>query len=322
MLDQVLAGLPRAGDPNLLVGFDTADDAGVYLLSPELALVQTVDFFSPVVDDPFAFGQIAAANALSDIYAMGARPLTALSIVGFPDSEPPGLLASILAGGLDKLTEAGCTLAGGHSVRDEELKFGFAITGTVHPGSILRNSGARPGDALILTKPLGTGVISTAVKRGAASPESAQAALDSMRRLNRQACEIALRHHPSAITDITGFGLAGHAREMALASNVSLRFSASALPLLPGALDYALEFQPQGLRNNREFAACAVRLEAELSPALEALLYDPQTSGGLLIALPAHEAAPVLEALTASGHAAARIGDAVLRGSHALSISL
>ncbi len=308
MLDAVLGKLARSPDPNLLVGFDQADDAGVYRLSDELALVQTVDFFSPIVDDPRSFGRIAAANSLSDIYAMGGRPLTALSIVGFPEKENWDLLEGILAGGQEKLLEAGCTLAGGHSVRDDEIKFGYAITGLIHPGRILPNSAARPGDALLLTKPLGTGVISTALKRGACRESHAEAAVESMSRLNRRACELMLECHPHSATDITGFGLVGHAREMALASKVTLRLEAGKLPLLPGALDYALRFQPQGLKNNRAFAECAVAYDTQLAPELLALLYDPQTSGGLLIALPAEEADPLLANLLAAGLDAARIG--------------
>lgn len=321
-MDAVLGKLARSPDPNLLVGFDQADDAGVYRLSDELALVQTVDFFSPIVDDPRSFGQIAAANALSDVYAMGGRPLTALSIVGFPENENWELLQEIMAGGLEKLQEAGCTLAGGHSVRDEEIKFGYAITGLIDPRRILPNSGAQPGDALILTKALGTGVISTAVKRGACQAGHADAAVSSMSRLNRRACELMLEYHPHAVTDITGFGLAGHAREMALASGATLHIKASQLPLLPGAREYALRYQPQGLKNNRAFAECAIQYETKPDEALTALLFDPQTSGGLLIALPAQEAEALLARLLDAGLDAARIGAVEPKTARPLRVSL
>jgi len=307
-LDAVLTRLVRPSDPNLLVGFDTADDAGVYLLQPDLALVQTIDFFTPIVDDPRTFGQIAAANALSDVYAMGGRPLTALSVLGFPDGESQEMLLAVLQGGLDKLQEAGCTLAGGHSIRDPELKFGYAVTGTIHPQRILANAGAKVGDALILTKALGTGVITTALKQGAASAEAVAAATASMVQLNRRACELMLAHLPHAATDITGFGLLGHAREMAVASHVQIEIEASSVPLLPGARSYAPHFQPGGLNSNRVFAEPCVRFATSVPEDLRALFYDPQTSGGLLIALPESEAAGLLQELLAAGLAAARIG--------------
>lgn len=276
----MLPGVPRLKDANLLVGFETSDDAGVYKLSPECALVQTADFFTPIVDDPATFGAIAAANALSDVYAMGGRPLTAISILCYPVNGDMEDLEAILRGGGGKLIEAGCALAGGHSVNDEEIKFGYAITGVVHPDRIWTNAGARPGDVLVLTKPLGTGVIATALKRGIASEEHVQAAIESMLRLNR--CEL----EPHGATDITGFGLIGHAREMALASNVTLEIDTNAVPLLPGALRYAAEgAQPGGLKNNREFAGECVKARGVIPAELEALLYDPQTSGGLLLSL-------------------------------------
>lgn len=276
----MLPGVPRLKDANLLVGFETSDDAGVYKLSPECALVQTADFFTPIVDDPATFGAIAAANALSDVYAMGGRPLTAISILCYPVNGDMEVLEAILRGGGEKLIEAGCVLAGGHSVNDEEIKFGYAITGVVHPGRVWTNAGARPGDVLVLTKPLGTGVIATALKRGIASEDHVEAAIASMLRLNR--CEL----EPHGATDITGFGLIGHAREMALASNVTLEIDTNAVPLLPGALRYAAEgAQPGGLKNNREFAGDCVRARGVIPAELEALLYDPQTSGGLLLSV-------------------------------------
>lgn len=276
----MLPGVPRLQDPNLLVGFETSDDAGVYKLTPDCALVQTADFFTPIVDDPATFGAIAAANALSDVYAMGGTPLTALSILCYPGDGDLEDLEAILRGGGEKLIEAGCVLAGGHSVKDDEIKFGYAITGTVHPDRVWTNAGARPGDWLVLTKPLGTGVITTALKRGIAAEEHVEAAIQSMLRLNR--CEL----QPSGATDITGFGLLGHAREMALASKVTLEIDTAAVPLLPGALRYAAEgAQPGGLKSNREFAGECVRVRGVIPSELEALLYDPQTSGGLLLAL-------------------------------------
>jgi len=283
-LDSVLPGVPRLANSNVLVGFDTSDDAGVYRLSPECALVQTVDFFTPIVDDPYTFGAIAAANSLSDVFAMGGTPLTALSILCYPGKGDLEDLSAILKGGAEKMIEAGCVVLGGHSVNDDEIKFGYAVTGTVHPDRVWTNAGARVGDVLVLTKPLGTGVIGTALKRGLASEAHVEAAIASMLKLNRTD---AVAH---GCTDITGFGLLGHAREMALASNVTLEVNSAALEFLPGALEYAAQGAvPGGLNNNREFASCAVRIAGDLRPEVAALLYDPQTSGGLLLAQdPAH----------------------------------
>src|SRR5450755_3716243 len=258
-LDTVLGKLARQQDPNVLVGFDQADDAGVYLLTPETALVQTVDFFTPIVDDPYTFGQIAATNALSDVYAMGGKPLTSLALVCFPDKADVEILERILAGGLSKMIEAGCTVVGGHSIRDEETKFGYSVTGVVHPKRVLANQGAQPGDKLLFTKSLGTGVISTAIKKGVAKQAWIDAAVTSMTTLNRTAAEVITRTNSEgvprqglandqrpttsdgfgvhALTDVTGFGLIGHAREMALASNVSLIFHSSAIPVIEGALE-------------------------------------------------------------------------------------
>ena len=285
-MDQALAGLTRAANPNVLVGFDTRDDAGVYRLTPECALVQTVDFFTPIVDDPYTFGAIAAANSLSDVYAMGGTPVTALSILCYPAKGDMEDLREILRGGSDKIAESGCVIVGGHSVADDEIKFGFSVTGTVHPDRVLANAGARAGDALVLTKGIGTGVISTALKRGLASDEHVRISIESMLTLNRAGCEIMLRTDAHGCTDITGFGLLGHAREMAIASKVTLEIDAAAVPFLPGAVEYAAAgAQPGGLRNNREFAGTCVVIERDLPPESEALLYDPQTSGGLLISV-------------------------------------
>jgi selenide,water dikinase len=291
-LDRVLAAIPRVKNENVLVGFDTADDAGVYKLSAELALVQTVDFFTPIVDDPYIYGAIAAVNALSDVYAMGGAPLSALSILAYPANGDPDDLEQILKGGADKIHESGCVILGGHSVADDEVKFGYAVTGTVHPERIKTNAGARAGDALVFTKRIGTGVITTALKREIAAESDVQAAIDSMLTLNRRACEAMLEYDVHGCTDVTGFGLIGHAREMAVASQVTLEMDPGAVRLLPGALDYARQGAlPGGLKNNREFASCAVEIARDLAPEAENLLYDPQTSGGLLIALPEADAA-------------------------------
>ncbi|MGH9488309.1 MAG: selenide, water dikinase SelD [Terriglobales bacterium] len=297
LLEAVLPRLPRSSDSNLLVGFEGAEDAAVYCLPPSrgrLALVQTVDFFTPIVDDAADFGAIAAANALSDIYAMGGKPVLALSVLAYPPGEGPELLERILQGGLETLTAAGCVLGGGHSVRDEELKFGYSVTGLVDPERVLRNCGARPGDQLYLTKPLGVGVLTTALKRGcvgggaepAVREEDFAAAVASMRRLNGEAAAAALAAGAHAVTDVTGFGLLGHAREMASASHVHLRLHAAAMPWLPGARACALGCQSQGLQNNRDFLAPAVEFAAGVREEERVLLYDPQTSGGLLVSLP------------------------------------
>ncbi len=283
----MLARIPRWANENVLVGFDTADDAGVYKLTPECALVQTVDFFTPIVDDPYTFGAIAAANALSDVYAMGGKPISALSILAWPAQGDLDQLTEVLKGGAEKIHEADCALLGGHSIKDEEVKFGYAVTGLIHPDAIKTNAGARPGDALVFTKRLGTGVISTALKQGIARESDVEAAVQSMLKLNREACEAMLAFNVHGCTDVTGFGLIGHAREMALASNVTIEIDPRAIQFLPGAVEYArLGAIPGGLKNNREFAASCVEGNSEL----EDLLYDPQTSGGLLIALPERDA--------------------------------
>jgi selenide,water dikinase len=299
VLDRVLASIPRVANENVLVGFDTADDAGVYQLTAELALVQTVDFFTPVVDDPFTYGAIAATNALSDVYAMGGRPVSALSILAYPPKGDLDDLEEILKGGAEKMREADCAVLGGHSVADEEIKFGYAVTGTVHPARVKANAGARAGDALVFTKRLGTGVISTALKRGMARDADVAASIASMLTLNRKACEAMLRYDVHGCTDVTGFGLIGHARGMALASGVTLEIAVDHLRFLPGALEYArLGAIPGGLHNNREFASCAVESQRDVAPEVEDLLYDPQTSGGLLITLPQADAASLIGALS------------------------
>jgi selenide,water dikinase len=326
-LDAVLGKLPRIKDENVLVGFDKADDAGVYRLSPTLALVQTVDFFTPIVDDPYLYGEIAAANSLSDVYAMGGKPLSALSIVAFPEKGDIEVLEQILQGGFAKMQEAGCVVIGGHSVRDEEIKFGYSVTGTVDPSRVWSNAGARPGDALILTKRLGTGVISTALKRQISEKAWEDAAVESMRTLNKQACEIAARisgetgDSVHGATDITGFGLLGHAREMALASNVTIEMDHTSIEPLPGALEsIRAGAVPAGLKNNQEFASCSVSVGSAVSRELETLLYDPQTSGGLLIAISGAHAATLESALRSAGIPARIIGRVLERGEHPIQV--
>jgi selenide,water dikinase len=316
-LDQVLATVPRWADENVLVGFDTADDAGVYKLTEDLALVQTVDFFTPIVDDPYTFGAVAAANSLSDVYAMGGRPISSLSILAWPSKGETEDLSAILKGGAEKMREAGCSILGGHSVADDEIKFGYAVTGLVHPARYKPNAGARPGDALVFTKRIGTGVISTALKRGIAAAEHVEESIGQMLTLNRAACEAMLQFDVHGCTDVTGFGLIGHAREMALASGVTLELDVDSVRFLPGAVEYArLGAAPGGLKNNREFAGCAVAARRELPREIEDLLYDPQTSGGLLIALPEKQAAELERSLKG----AYRIGRAVARREKAIEL--
>jgi len=312
-LDSVLTRLPKQFDPNVLVGFDTADDAGVYQLSPEMALVQTVDFFTPIVDDPFTFGQIAAANSLSDVYAMGGRPISALSIVGFPNTgRDVEVLEKILQGGLTKMQEAGCTVIGGHSIGDEEIKFGYAVTGVVNPQRIWRNVGARPGDRLVLTKRLGTGVIGTALKKDAAAKATVDAAILSMCSLNRSGMEAALPLEVHAATDVTGFGLLGHAREMALGSKVSFTIQSDRVTFLPEACELAQKgFLPGGLRRNQEFIAECVEFAPGVPEEVRNLLYDPQTSGGLIFSVSTADAIRLLEALRAQGITAQEVGEVV-----------
>jgi selenide,water dikinase len=279
----------------VLVDYTTGDDAGVFRLDATTALVQTVDFFTPVVDDPVAFGAIAAANALSDVYAMGGRPLTALALAAFPDRDFPGeWAAAIVRGGRDKLAEAGCTLVGGHTVRDPEIKFGYAVTGLVDPERILTNAGGRPGQLLVLTKPLGTGIVATALKAGEAPEETVLAATHTMATLNRRASEAALAHGVAAATDVTGFGLLGHAAAIARESRLTLEIDASALSTLPGALALAPRFQAGGLKANRRQFEPLAEHRGEPGEALRALLYDPQTSGGLLLLVPEAEAEALL----------------------------
>jgi len=313
----VLGKLARQNDPNVLVGFDTADDAGVYKISATQALVQTVDFFTPIVDDPYTFGQIAASNSLSDVYAMGGRPLSALAIVCFPDKGDLDVLQQILAGGLSKMMEAGCVVIGGHSVRDPEIKFGYAVTGMIDPQKVWANSNAQILDALILTKGLGTGVISTAIKRGEAKQAWIDAATKSMTTLNVRAAEVAAsgKFTVHAATDVTGFGLIGHAREMAAGSGVSLRIDSAKVPLLEGAMDCVRAgFIPGGLKNNREFAECLVGYEANVPEEIRTILFDPQTAGGLLLSVARADTSALLDALKSAGVPAVEIGEVLPQG--------
>jgi len=312
-LDSVLAKLPKQSDPNVLIGFDSADDAGVYLISPDLALVQTVDFFTPIVDDPYTFGQIAATNSLSDVYAMGGRPISALSIVGFPNTgRDLEILEQILLGGHAKMQEAGCSVIGGHSIGDDEIKFGYAVTGVVDPRRVLANRGAQPGDRLVLTKRLGTGIIATALKQQKASQTSVSAAIESMLTMNRAAGELAREFTIHAATDVTGFGLLGHAREMALASQMSLVIEHEHVEFLPGAARYSRQgFIPGGLKKNAKFLEGCVEFAARIPPATRNLFFDPQTSGGLLLAVNGPEARPLVEKLRASGIPGQEIGGVV-----------
>jgi selenide,water dikinase len=314
VLDSVLGKLARQQDANVLVGFDKADDAGVYLLTPDLAIVQTVDYFTPIVDDPYTFGQIAATNALSDVYAMGGKPVSALAMVCFPDKGDPAVLEQILAGGLSKMIEANCTVIGGHSIRDDETKFGYAVTGTIHPQKILKNSSAVAGDALLFTKSLGTGVISTAIKKNKAEQHWIDAAVQSMTTLNKTAAEAitAGDYAVHGMTDITGFGLIGHGREMALGSGVTLRIEARKVSVLPGALEcIRLGFIPGGLNNNLDFAECMVTYADSVPQELRTILYDPQTAGGLLISIAATDAERLMKAMQDRGVPVALIGDVV-----------
>lgn len=314
ILDQVLGKVTQPPNPAVLVGFDKADDAGVYQLRPDLAIVQTVDFFTPMVNDPFTFGQVAATNALSDVYAMGGKPISALAMVCFPEKEDLTILEQIIAGGLSKMIEAGCAVVGGHSIKDAEIKFGYAVTGTIDPRRVLTNSGAKVGDVLLFTKALGTGVISTAVKGHGAKDEWSEAAIRSMTTLNKLSSEICLKYDVHALTDVTGFGMIGHAREMALGSDVSLHISASAVPVLPGALEcIAGGFIPGGLNNNRAFTDCCVSADSDVPADLQTVLFDPQTAGGLLISVAASDAEALLGELRGNGVPASRIGEVIPR---------
>ena len=304
-------------DDRVLVDYRTSDDAGVYKISDGRALVQTVDFFTPIVDDPFIYGQIAAANALSDVYAMGGRPLTALAIAAFPKDAERDVVRRIFAGGLDKLREADVVLLGGHTVQDAEIKFGYAVTGEIDPARILANAGAKPGDALLLTKAIGTGIVATALKFGRAPQPAIDAATGSMITLNRAAARVLEslpRGEVHACTDITGFGLIGHASEMAVASGCSIEIDSARVPILDGARELVAGNSPGGARSNRDYFGAGVRIEPNVDGALVDLLYDPQTSGGLLIAVAEPLAERLSAALASAGVSSAHVGRVVHPG--------
>lgn len=285
-LAQVLSKLPAQSNENVIVGFDTADDAGVFRLSDDVALVQTLDFFTPVADDPFVYGQVAAVNSLNDVYAMGGTPLTALSMVCYPQQGDWDVLGEILAGGQTAMNEEGVVVIGGHSVDDQEMKFGYAVTGTVHPDHVITNAGARPGDALILTKPIGTGAINTAVKRGIARPETVDIAIRTMITSAAAAARVMRELGASACTDVTGFGLLGHAYELAKASNVTIELESERVPLLPDVLNLIRDgMLTRGDKNNRVYVGPTVVISPTVTSEMQSALFDPQTAGGLLISI-------------------------------------
>ncbi len=309
-LAQMLVPLSLQADDRLIVGLQTSDDAAVYRISAELAVVQTIDFFTPIVDDPYSFGAIAAANSMSDIYAMGGDVAFALNVVTFPDDLDINILAAIMKGGSDKVEEAGGVIAGGHSIVDKEPKYGLSVTGFVHPDRVWRKSGAQVGDHLFLSKPVGTGVIATALKNQAASGNHVECAVRSMTTLNRAASEIARDFDPSACTDITGFSLLGHGFEIADKSGVRLHISAGAVPFLPGAYGYAkADHQPGGLHRNRaHYSRVGVIVDSAIDETVSALLFDPQTSGGLLFAVPEERSAAFVRAFESANQQLWHIG--------------
>ena len=308
VLAQLLEGLRVHTDPNLLVGFDKSDDASVYRISDDLALVQTVDFFPPIADDPYTFGQIAATNALSDVYAMGGEPKLCLNIMAIPKTMPKEAVHQLLRGGYDKVYEAGALITGGHSILDEEPKYGLAVTGFVHPDRVLTNSGAKPGDVLFFTKPLGIGVLTTAAKAGMVSPEGLALAQTLMTTLNKSARDVMVQYRVHACTDVTGFGMLGHLYEMAQGSDVQLTLDVEAIDLIPEALDLArMGLLPEGMYRNRTFAQDAVD-PGSTELARQDLLYDPQTAGGLVMACDPADANALLAALKPAVPSAQRIG--------------
>ncbi len=298
-----MSSLPEISHPDLLVGFDNADDAGVFRMGEDLALVQTVDFITPVVDDPFSFGMIAAANSLSDVYAMGGEPVTAMNIICFPAGRlPMEVVGDILRGGLEKIVEAGAVLVGGHSVEDPEIKYGLSVTGKIHPDKVVTNRGGRPGDRVILTKPLGTGIVATAVKGGLAEDTAEKALTASASTLNRTAAEVMAGYGVTACTDVTGFGLGGHLAETARASGLEISVSIEGLPLLEGVIEYAgMGMIPAGCHENRKYFSRWVEVDGDVDPCLSDVVFDPQTSGGLLIFLPPGEAGDCLGELIGRG---------------------
>ncbi len=317
-LAQVLSKLPVQHNENVIVGFDHADDAGVFRLTNDTALVQTLDFFTPVADDPEMYGQIAALNSLNDVYAMGGTPLTALSIVCYPQKGDWDILGQILAGGQKAMNAAGVVVIGGHSVDDKEMKFGYSVTGIVHPDRVLTNAGAKPSDVIILTKPIGTGAINTAIKHGKASREAEAAAIKTMTTSAAEASKVMQKVGVNACTDVTGFGLMGHAFEMAKASNVTLTIDSKAVPLLPDVLELIAQgMLTRGDKNNRVYVGGAIRIEPGVSGEMQSALFDPQTAGGLLISLPDANAQAFLNEITD----AAVIGRVIEKGNYLIEVN-
>jgi selenide,water dikinase len=316
-LAQVLSKLPVQSSENVIVGFDKADDAGVFRLSDEVALVQTLDFFTPVADDPFVYGQVAAVNSLNDVYAMGGKPLTALSIVCYPQKGDWEILGEILAGGQSAMNAEGVVVIGGHSVDDQEMKFGYSVTGIINPTQVITNGGAKPGDALILTKPIGTGAINTAVKYGKAKPETIAAAVNAMTTSARRASETMQRLGANACTDITGFGLIGHAYELAKASDVTCELESNLVPLLPDVLELIREgMLTRGDKNNRTYVGNTVQIADGVSTEMQSALFDPQTAGGLLISLAEEKVDDFLNDIPE----AKRIGRVQEKGTHLIEV--
>jgi selenide,water dikinase len=318
-----LSGLPKQPkDENLIVGFDTADDAGVYRLRDDLAIVQTVDFFTPIVDDPYEYGRISALNSINDVWAMAGTPITAMAITCFPKKGvDPAILAEIMRGGLETLNSHGVTLVGGHSVDNEQIMFGYAVTGVIDPNKIARNSGARPGDAIILTKPIGTGVISTGIKSGKAADSVVDASIRTMLTPGKYAAEAMREFNVAGATDVTGFALIGHAWEMAIASNVTIEIDSSSVPLLPGALELAAAgLLTSGDKTNREYVGDDVEIGQSVDVNLVKLLFDPQTAGGMLISAPSGRVAELLRTLREHYSNAAVIGKVTEKASRSISV--
>ena len=316
-----MSGLPRTLEPNLLVGYDSSDDAAVYRLTDELALIQTVDFFPPVVDDPYDFGQIAAANALSDVYAMGGTPRLAINLLCFPTCLNLEIVREILAGGADKVVEAGAVIAGGHSIEDTEPKYGLCVTGFARPEEILTNSGAKPGDLLVLTKPVGTGVLSTAAKAELLTDGQMKEMIGLMSTLNKGAQEVMLPLKPSACTDITGFGLLGHVNELAEGSGVTVQLWADTVPFASGALELAQDgIIPAGAYRNRNYLEGKVKVEEAVALEVSDLLFDPQTAGGLLISIPEERGVELVRRLNDRGIPGAVIGQVQSKGEHTVHV--
>lgn len=317
-LAQVLSKLPKQSDPRIVVGYETADDAGVFRLYDDISLVQTVDFFTPVIDDPRVYGRIAAINSLNDVYAMGGTPLTALSIVGYPQNGDWEVLGEILAGGQQAMIDEGVAVLGGHSIDDAEIKFGYSVTGIVRNHEVITNAGSKPGDVLILTKPIGTGVISTAVKHGIAREESVNASIQAMTESAKHGAEVMKASGASGCTDVTGFGLLGHAYEMAKASGTTLRIESESVPLLPFVEELVeKKMLTRGDRNNREYVGDALEFEESVSEVMQSVLLDPQTAGGLLISAAPDNADAILKALPA----ARRVGQVFEKGDFLISVS-